>query len=317
MKFGFWFWFSVAIALVLIWGIFLSIKYRNPFKWYQIVGFPGSGKTTLAVKLTQQFLSKGWCVYSNIEIPGSYLIDPDDLGKFWQSPNSIIILDEIGLVWDNRKFKDFKDHSRDWAKKHRHHKHRVYSFSQSMDYDSKLRDVTDKLYLLVNYFGWFSVAKEITMKWVSVQPDANAEGRIAKAMIISPFILAPFGARIYTFIPHWIKYFDSFELPELPKKEYRKIQYPAGLKKKFIPKILRNSDFVQISEELPARKVRRTGKLNKNKNFAPSNLTTPPPNGSELKNGEEAQADEPVFNSLGPASIEEIPFSDQDPLFPI
>lgn len=233
------------LGLVLLIGMYLSFKYRNPYKWIHTVGFPGSGKTTLCVKLTQQHLKKGWTVYSNIKIPGAYLIDPNDLGQFFVSPKSIIILDEIGLVWDNRDFKSFKQHSRDWAKYHRHHKHKVYSFSQSMDYDLKLRSVTDKLYLLVNYFGWFSAAKEVKMKWVAVQPDANAEGRIAQGMVIQPFILAPFGARIYTFIPRWVKYFDSFETKALPHKEYEAIQYPAKMPKRFIPKHLRNSKFIQ------------------------------------------------------------------------
>lgn len=241
------------LALLLLAGMFLSFKYRNPYKWTHIVGFPGSGKTTLAVKLTQQHLKKGWTVFSNIRVPGAYLIDPNDLGQFFVSPKSLIILDEIGLVWDNRDFKSFKQHSRDWAKYHRHHRHKVISFSQSMDYDLKLRSVTDKLYLLVNYFGWFSAAKEIKMKWVAVQPDANAEGRIAQGMVIQPFILAPFGARIYTFIPRWVKYFDSYDTEELPKKEYELIQYPAKMPRRFIPKKLRNSRFIQTPGAEPAQ----------------------------------------------------------------
>ena len=122
--------FTIVFSVLLVACFALSIKYRNPYKWIHIVGFPGSGKTTLATKLTQQHLKKGWIVYSNIEIPGSYLLDPSDLGKYRQDPKSIIILDEIGLVWDNRKFKEFSDNNRDWAKKHRHHQHKVYSFSQ-------------------------------------------------------------------------------------------------------------------------------------------------------------------------------------------
>lgn len=257
-----YYWLSLIFLAFLCVGIFLSCKYNNPYKWIHIVGFPGSGKTTLSVKLAQQHIKKGWKVYSNIEIPGSYLIDPKDLGVYHMDQKAVIILDEIGLVWDNRDFKAFDKTSRDWAKKHRHAMHKVYSFSQAMDYDLKLRVVTDKLYLLINYFGWLSVAKEIKMKWVAVQPDTNSEGRIAQAMVLQPFILAPFGARIYTFIPRWIKYFDSFEWAQLPNKEYRPIQYPANIKKRFIPKVLRNSEFVFIGDSsAAAARTSRTFKL--------------------------------------------------------
>lgn len=248
---------SCIILVLLLVGIFLSFKYRNPYKWIHFVGFPGSGKTTLSVKLAQQHIKKGWTVYANFPIPGCYLFDPDDLGKYSQYSNSLIILDEIGLVFDNRNFKAFSNEVRNWAKLHRHFRCKVISFSQSMDYDSKLRAITDKLYLLVNYFGWFSAAKEIRMKWVAVQPDTNSEGRIAQAMVLSPFILAPFGARIYTFIPHWTKYFDSFETMDLPDKVYKKILYPANMPKKFIPKPLRNSDFIAVAD--PAAAARRAG----------------------------------------------------------
>lgn len=251
---------SLFVLVSLCLGIFLSLKYRNPYKWTHVVGFPGSGKTTLCVKLTQMHLKKGWTVYSNIKIPGAYLIDPDDLGRFFVSPKSLLILDEIGTVWDNRNYANFKQHSRDWAKYHRHFRHKVYSFSQSMDYDSKLRSITDKLYLLVNFFGWFSVAKEIKMRWVAVQPDANTEGRIAMAMVIQPFILAPFGARIYTFIPRWVKYFDSFDTKDLPKKEYELIQYPAKIPKRFIPKNLRNSNLLQTSDSMAPAELRSIDK---------------------------------------------------------
>ena len=47
---------AVICALLLLGCMYLSFKYRNPYKWTHIVGFPGSGKTTLAVKLTQQHL---------------------------------------------------------------------------------------------------------------------------------------------------------------------------------------------------------------------------------------------------------------------
>lgn len=289
------------ILMLLLVGIYLSFKYRNPYKWIHFVGFPGSGKTTLSVKLAQQHLKKGWTVYSNFPIPGCYLLDTNDLGKFSQEANSLIILDEIGLVFDNRNFKAFSNEVRDWAKLHRHFRCKIISFSQSMDYDSKLRAITDKLYLLVNYFGWFSAAKEIKMKWVAVQPDTNSEGRIAQAMVLSPFILAPFGARIYTFIPHWIKYFNSFEVMDLPDKDYKKILYPGNIPKKFVPKPLRNSDFIEFSDPAPA--AHRAGS---NKGFFSkfgAAKKSPPPL-EPLKTGEDAAcASENGFEGSSQASI--------------
>ena len=65
---------AITCAFILFIGYHV-IKYRNPYKLYMVFGRKGSGKTTLMNKLAQQYLKKGWSVYSNSDIPGCYQFD--------------------------------------------------------------------------------------------------------------------------------------------------------------------------------------------------------------------------------------------------
>lgn len=219
----------LVFAFCLI-GIFIyfTIKFRNPYKLYMCFGKKGAGKSTYMVKLTALYIKKGWKVFATNPIPGAYLINPEDIGKFQFPENSVILIDEVGMVWDNRAYKDFKPHVRNWFKLQRHYKCCVYLFSQTWDIDIKLRNLTDKLYLMINYGNCLTVCKEIKRKITVVKPSENAESRIADELIISPFFLAPFGARHYVWIPKWAKYFDSFAAPSLDRKEWQLINLPDG-----------------------------------------------------------------------------------------
>lgn len=214
----------LAIGIV----IFYSVKFRNPYKLYMCFGKKGAGKSTYMVKLTSIYLKKGWHVFATNPIPGAYLFDPADIGKFQFPDNSVILIDEVGMVWDNRQYKDFKPAVRNWFKLQRHYKCCVYLFSQTWDIDIKLRNLTDKLYLMINYGNCLTVCKEIKRRITVVKPSENAESRIADELIISPFFLAPFGARHYVWIPKWSKYFDSFAAPSLDRKEWQLINLPDG-----------------------------------------------------------------------------------------
>lgn len=207
-------------------GIFLFltyhvVKYRNPYKLYMVFGKKGSGKTTLMTKLALQYKKKGWSVYADRYIPGCYYFDTADFGKVRFPENSLVLIDEVGLVWDNRNFKSFPEHVKVYFKYQRQYKNVVYLFSQAFDIDKKIRDLTDHLYVVSNFFNCFSIARRVTKKLVVVHADKSAQGesKIVDDYNIDSLLLAPFGSVKITYIPKWAKYFNSFDPPDLPPFE--------------------------------------------------------------------------------------------------
>lgn len=235
-----WYYYPlILLSLFTIFSIIMAKKFRNPYKLIMVFGKKGSGKTTYLCKLAQKHIKNGWTVYSTVHIPGTYKIRGEDVGVLHFPENSVILMDEVGMLYDNRDFKNFKTSTRDYFKLQRHYKHKVYLFSQTWDIDIKLRNLTDEMYLLFNFMGWLSIGKQIKRKVVVVKPSEDSESRIADELVISPFLLTPFGARVFTYIPHWIRFFDSYEAPHLKDKELAFIDYPEDLPKRFIPKAFR------------------------------------------------------------------------------
>lgn len=209
---------ALALFLFFVWHF---VKYRNPYKLYMVFGKKGSGKTTLMFKLAIQYQKKGWNVYSDREIPGGYLFDIRDFGRIEFPPNSLILLDEVGLIWDNRNFKSFPEHVKVYFKYQRQYRHVVYLFSQSFDVDKKIRDLTDHLYIVSNVFNCFSIARRVTKRLVVVHADKSAQGesKIVDDYNIDSLLFAFAGSIKVTYIPRWAKYFKSFNPPRLPPYE--------------------------------------------------------------------------------------------------
>lgn len=220
----------VLFALAAAPCFYLSLKYRNPFKLYFVFGKKGAGKTTMLTKLAYEYNRRGVPVYCNTEIPGTYLFDAaKDIGFSYFPPGSVIMIDEVSLIWDNRNFKAFKPEVAKFFRLQRHHKLTVWLFSQTFDVDKKIRDLTDKMFMLRNFMGWLSYCKEIRRQLVVVEPTENSEARIADTLKIPPWYTAIFGTRKYIFVPRWSKYFDSHLIEEpLPEKEYEFQPYAAG-----------------------------------------------------------------------------------------
>ena len=214
------------ILLFSIFGLFIFlfwhvIKYRNPYKLYMVFGKKGSGKSTLLTKLAITHKRKGWTVYSTEPVPGCFLVQPEDIGYCHFEPNSVLLVDEVGMIYDNRNFKNFSPQVRDWFKLQRHYGVKVYLFSQAFDIDKKIRDLTDNMYLITNWFNCLSVARKINRRITIVHADSGTgESHLADDMDFTHFLTIPFGGAIFTWIPSWAKYFDSFKSPELPRKEF-------------------------------------------------------------------------------------------------
>lgn len=205
------------LALVAFCAV-MAYRYRNPYKLTLVFGKKGSGKTTLLAKKAIQYMRMGKMVYSTVYVPGAHLFNVQDIGIRTFPPESVVFIDEVGMIWDNRNFKAFRTDVRDWFKLQRHYHVTVWLFSQTNDIDIKLRNLMDEMYLCECHLNFLSVARKISRKLVIVEPTGESESRIADGLQFVPLWWSLFGAKsaIFTYIPNWVRFFDSFEAPELP-----------------------------------------------------------------------------------------------------
>lgn len=218
-------WFAILILIVLF-ALYVR-RYSNPYKLYMVFGKKGSGKSTLIARLAYKYVRQGRNVYVNIPLSlppvrpnrrgrvgslRSYNVD--DIGRFTFPPRSVVFIDEVGMIWDNRQFKNFRTDVRDWFKLQRHYQVTVWLFSQTFDIDVKLRNLTDQMFMVSNHFNVLSIARRINRKLVIVEPTGESEGRITDGYEIQPLFLQLFGLRsVYvTWIPRFSKFFDTRDL---------------------------------------------------------------------------------------------------------
>lgn len=209
------------LFLVFCFFLFMSFKYRhfnNPFKLYIVIGKKGSGKSSFLCKVAKTYLKKGFSVYTNMSdctLPGIRLIDASKLGEFVPPKKSCVLLDECGILFDNRNFKSFRSDTRDFFKLQRHYECVVYLASQSLDVDKKLRDLADCLFLVNNLFNWLSLVRPIRKRISLVEASAMGESRIADNLRF-----AWFPSWRFLVLPRYSRFFDSFVAPEKPPLPY-------------------------------------------------------------------------------------------------
>lgn len=202
---------AVASFFVFL-TLFYGVKYRNPYKLIMVFGKKGSGKTTFLTKLAYEFVKKGGVrVYcTDPTIANTYTFNPKDLGTFDFEENSLVLIDEVSLIWSNRDFKSFSRSVDRWFRLMRHKRCSCYMFSQTFDVDKKIRDLVDGMYLMTKKFNCIAWAKQISKSMVLTEAEGDQPSSIAENLHFVSFLLWPFGSRIFTWIPKYSKMFDSF-----------------------------------------------------------------------------------------------------------
>lgn len=208
----------IAFVLLYIYFSFVARNYRNPYKLIMIFGKKGSGKNTLLTKLAIKYRKKGYHVYSDSEIFNTYKLSTDWIGKYDFPKNSVLMIEEAGITWDNRNFKTFSQEVRNFFKLQRHYNIIVYLASQSFDVDKKLRDLTDEMYLCTNYMGIFSIAKSINKRIAIHNASENNDG---ESFLTETYSFGFPWEWKYTYIPRWVRFFNSFDAPRFEKKAPR------------------------------------------------------------------------------------------------
>ena len=170
------------VAFALLYS-FAVRKYKNPYKLFMVFGKKGSGKSSYLIRKAIEYQKKGYVVYTNMSdccLDGVRIIDPDNLGDFIPVADSCLLLDEVGMLYDNRNYRNFRPAVRDFFKLQRHYKVVCFLASQSFDVDKKLRDLTDEMYLITNIATAFSLVRPIRKTVTLTEATAEGESRIAE-----------------------------------------------------------------------------------------------------------------------------------------
>ena len=174
-------------------------------------GVPGAGKTTWAAHLAHDAFKQQRPVFSNCLIKGAFKYDKSDLGVNLIE-NSLIIVDEAGLEFDNRKM-SMSDDEIYFFKYHRHYQNDVVFLSQGLDVDIKIRKLAQRIFLLVpSIFPGFICRREISRK---VGIDDN--GQIIDKYAFKPFLAGGFS---WIFAPRFRKYFNTLDRKALNNKTF-------------------------------------------------------------------------------------------------
>lgn len=188
-------------------------------------GLPGCGKTTMLAKLALKAVNGGRYdnVYSNVQlnIPGVTLIDNVCIGQY-ELRDCLLLIDEATLFADSRDHKNFSKGRLSYFLEHRHRNADIILFTQQWDgVDRKIRIITDRVYYIKKGLllgKWISSCYRIPYDIIIPDPKKNGGGEklgeIVQGYCKPPFLTRVFARRVFR--PRFYKYFDSWELEELP-----------------------------------------------------------------------------------------------------
>lgn len=200
----------VFCSAVLIWHM-LTRKYLSPYTFTLVFGKKGVGKSLSMQKDILKHLKRGWKVYadSNTHIKDVVMFDASKIYTYRFPRNSLIVIDEINLLWDNRDFKKFDKNVQDWFREQRKKGIKIIAYSQTFDCDKKLRDLTDTLAIQRKFMRVWTVRRYYvkTPRIISAE-EARDTARIADDYVKVPLL---FRGVDFTYIPKYIKHYDTNE----------------------------------------------------------------------------------------------------------
>ena len=220
--------FLLCFLVFLFFFLRWSDKYVNRYTLTMVFGKKGSGKSTYLTKLAMQHYRKGWEIYSNFPIPCAHIFNPADLGHFNIPEHSLVIIDEVGLVWHNRNFKSFDPQVREFFKLQRKCKIKVVLASQSFDVDKGIRDLCDDMFLMQKRCRVFTYGKRILKQLDIIEAQGEAESRIVDQLKFDSLLWFWLGSRSLTYIPKYTLFFESFDKPIYDDKEYVTYHFEDG-----------------------------------------------------------------------------------------
>lgn len=188
-------------------------------------GLPGCGKSTMLAKIAAQELkriakgkSKYRRVFCNYYIKGCLKLRFSDLGVFDVS-ESLILLDEITLDADSRNFKSFAEASKMFFILHRKYGCDIVYVTQQYDaVDKKIRELTSDLYYMRGS-RFITFATRI-YRYITITQDGDIKNGYVFPSFIQILTHPRYNLKL-CFRRRYYKYFDSYQAPPLPVREWQ------------------------------------------------------------------------------------------------
>ena len=189
---------------------------------------PGVGKSSLCARIAfwehirkKLHLNNYDRVYCNFPLKHTYLFEKSDLGVFsFGEGKNLILIDEAGIEFYGRQYKNMPQHQINFFKLARHYKCDIFLFSQSFDIDKSIRDLAPELRyikkctLLPHHVKALRIHKSIMVE--------EQQHQLIDGYEFDPLLTRIFSTRRY-YLPFYWHMFDSWDTPDLPEK-------PSGFK---------------------------------------------------------------------------------------
>jgi len=202
----------------------------NDYSLSLVFGKKGCGKSSTIARLARDCAKHKRHCYTTVELDLSkfkkvdtsfiHFFSGEDYGYFRPEEESLFLIDEVNTIWDNRDWKKFSRVTQAFFRYQRHFRCTTITFSQSYDVDSKIRSLTDYLWIMKKYFGVFSVMTKIHKYIAITEPNPDT----GTSDIVEAYEKCHWWSILdhdYTFLPLYRGYFDSFCTYPLPSyKEF-------------------------------------------------------------------------------------------------